>query len=194
MKAIIKLIIILSIISCKAQSPLFKADPTLPAGTYYKDLNNDLDKFVGTWKWEENNSSFTITLQKIEQYFDGVNYQDMLIGEYKYIDNGNLVVNTLPLLSDSSIEGSYHNISGCLILNKFMPLPCEDCSTDERRVKLFFDDQNMTYKQTSFWLRHRIINGIEQIDAKLIGYRVVDENNVLDGGGVPFGEYTLIKQ
>ena len=194
MKTILKLILILSIISCKAQSALYKADPTLPTGTYYKDLNNDLNKFVGTWKWEENNTSFTIKLQKIEQYYDGEYYRDMLIGEYKYVNNGNIVVNTLPLLNDSNIAGSYHNISGSRILNKFQPLRCEDCTTAERRVKLFFDDQNMTYKQTSLWLRHRVINGIEQIDARLIGYREIDENNLLDNGGVPFGEYTLIKQ
>ena len=38
------------------------ADPDLPTGTYYKDLNNDLDKFTGTWKSEENNNFFQIII------------------------------------------------------------------------------------------------------------------------------------
>jgi hypothetical protein len=171
------------------------ADPYLPAGTYYKDMDNDLDKFVGTWKWENGNNSWTITLEKIEYYFDGEYYLDLLIGEYQYIENGDLLINTLSLLNDPSIQGDYHNISGSLILNKFHPLPCEDCSTDERRVKLFFNTPQGSYNgDADLWLRHRIINGVEQLDARLYGQIIEVDSNTFGGGTVSNGEYTLIKQ
>ena len=198
MKPILVLITILLAFNCKAQSPLYKADPNLPPGTYYKDMNNDLDKFEGTWVWQDGNASFTMVLQLEEQYYDGDYYRDILKGEYQYInEDGVIVINTLPLLNDASIEALDHNISGSLILNKFQPLPCFECGVDERRVKVFFNDPQMTYKHTGFWLRHRVVNGVEFLEAKLIGYRETPQSSgeiSLDNGGVPFGEYVMIKQ
>ena len=52
MKHIILLIIIAVTIQCKAQSPVINitdmTSKTIP-GAYYKDVNNYLDNFVGTW-------------------------------------------------------------------------------------------------------------------------------------------------
>ncbi|MCX7551611.1 DUF6705 family protein [Xanthomarina sp. F2636L] len=194
MKHIFILFSIISCLSCKAQSPLFMADPELPAGTYYKDMNNDMDKFVGTWKWDNGNSSWTITLEKVEYFLIGGYYRDILIGEYQYIENGDLIINTLPLLNDSSVQGFEHYIAGSLILHKFHPLPCEDCTTDERRVQLFFNDPQKSYQSGRLWLRHRIISGVEQLDARLYGEIKSVDTGAFGDGTVPNGEYTLIKQ
>lgn len=195
MKQILILFLLISCLSCKAQSPLFMADPDLPVGTYYKDMNNDMDKFVGTWKWEDGNNSWTITLEKVEHILIGDYYRDILIGEYQYIENGNLVINTIPLLNDYSIQGDQHNIFGSLILHKFHPLPCDDCTLDERRVELFFNTPQGSYNgDAGLWLRHRIINGVEQLDARLYGEIMSIDTGDFGDGTVPNGEYTLITQ
>jgi PBP1b-binding outer membrane lipoprotein LpoB len=59
------LLIILFISSCKAQNaPLYRIDRDNPEGTHFKDLDNDLSDFVGTWKWQSNDSIVTIEFQK----------------------------------------------------------------------------------------------------------------------------------
>ncbi|RKE92239.1 DUF6705 family protein [Ichthyenterobacterium magnum] len=59
--------------------------------TYFKDVNNVLNKFLGTWKYEDtsNNLVFEITFSKLinqEQIFD--NYADELSAQFKLIING----------------------------------------------------------------------------------------------------------
>lgn len=81
--------------------------------TYYHDSDNEFDKFVGTWKWEQGLSSVTITLQKKPTVLDQDtnNYFDLLVGEYQFIDDtGTVVINTLPNLLNNSILPFYRNI------------------------------------------------------------------------------------
>ncbi|EPR70673.1 hypothetical protein ADIWIN_3320 [Winogradskyella psychrotolerans RS-3] len=60
-------------------------------GVYFKDVNNVLDKFVGTWKYENTltNTVFEITFSKVinqERIFD--NYADELSAQFKLSING----------------------------------------------------------------------------------------------------------
>ena len=107
MKKINFIVLMLFVISCKAQIPIKSIyDDTDINGAYYKDTNNDFDKFVGTWKYTNGITSLTITLQKKAQYHkfhsNGDNYYlDVMVGEYKYIENGVEKINTLPFLSQN---------------------------------------------------------------------------------------------
>ncbi len=85
---------------------------------YYKDINNVLNGYVGSWKYETGNDLLLITFTKLVHHYDANfnNYTDYLIGEYKYIENGIEVVNTLNSLSDPAINYLNHNIGGNLIL------------------------------------------------------------------------------
>ncbi|MDH6250466.1 hypothetical protein M2347_000193 [Chryseobacterium sp. H1D6B] len=56
-------------------------------------LNNNLDKFVGTWKWEENGKSLEIILKK-ENVKIPVNmnlHGDVLYGYHEYKINGSII-------------------------------------------------------------------------------------------------------
>jgi hypothetical protein len=62
-------------------------------GYYITDAR--LDKFVGTWQWQENGKTFTLLLEKIEEYhtkpifkFDMI--VDMIQGKYHYSENGHI--------------------------------------------------------------------------------------------------------
>jgi hypothetical protein len=102
MKKIIILVVLLN--SFIAQSQIFvlgsgniPMDP--PAGSYIKDLNNELDIYVGTWVWQQGNEIVTFKIQKaIHELFENTGvYYDYLVGDYKYTtDNGSsYVVNTI---------------------------------------------------------------------------------------------------
>ncbi len=102
-KQIILIITIIATISCKSQTvtldmATYGTNDFNNSGEYLKDFDNNLDKFIGAWKWEEGNSSFIIEFEKREMvsyqpYFNY--YADIIIGKYKYVENGIEIVNNL---------------------------------------------------------------------------------------------------
>jgi hypothetical protein len=141
--------IILITLSCKAQSPVVDLEarglPEDYSNYYFKDLNNELDKYVGTWKYENGNTSLTIQLIKKEQVFNGRYYYDDLLGEYKYIENGAEVVNYLPRLFDTNVNDGQHTIDGNKLVYKNYPPECTECEIEDKRVVLKFSDRDRTY-------------------------------------------------
>jgi len=179
---------------CKAQTPVLSInthDYGYTNGAYYKDINNDLNKFIGTWKYTNGTTTLTITLQKkvmLQNTLDSLNfYEDILVGEYKYVENGVEKINTLSQLSQS--WGAYkYNITGNILKN------------NNNRV------------DTSFWDPNRDIEGMEprmvfeRADAgtiqklKVKFYTVsgrYSEEGIIPpytSYTIPFGEYLLVKQ
>lgn len=114
MKYIITLIAIFSIVSCKSQTiyNLSTASDIKGENYYVKDIDNHYDAVVGTWKWEQGNSSFTITFQEFEKYnfpdFSTI-YYDEIFGKYTYIKD-RIIIAEVPLISgfpDFAINLSY---------------------------------------------------------------------------------------
>lgn len=199
-KIILSLIALAYFTSCKAQiSPLFGDNSIYEpnSGFYYKDVDNDFDKFVGEWKWEENNSSFTIILEKQEQIDDGDGYTyDILYGEYQYINNGTELMNTLMDMNDTSIEPLIHKVRSPLILaNHYIP-KCNDCEEGERRVRIVIVHPDYDHIRGKLVMRYKIENGVEKIYAKFLSnrasYRLSEEEPSTIG--IPFTDYVFIKQ
>lgn len=100
-KTILFLLTIFSLFACKAQQTIY-AKGTQPEAMdadniYIKDTNNDHDLIVGTWKWQDGNNSFEITLQEFEMYNypdNSTRYYDAIFGKYKYIENGVVIAET----------------------------------------------------------------------------------------------------
>jgi len=106
MKNIITIVLlIISFYSCKAQSPIvsftdyydnyqYRVD-----GVYVKDTEGFFTPYIGTWKWESGNDSFTIIIRKVAmEYFDNSSkkrYKDMLYGDIRYVINGIELINPL---------------------------------------------------------------------------------------------------
>lgn len=151
----ITVLILVSFFSCKAQQnivPIYnetgEIDNTYDSD-YYKDVDNDLNPYVGIWKWEEGNSSLEIIFNKIT-HFDEENgdASDLLVGEYKYIENGTVLVNSYdPLMQN--IPGEVPNIISSnnsiifyrlRIENKGFP-PCPECSPDTRFLFLGIEEK-----------------------------------------------------
>ena len=96
----IVLILVFIFIGCKAQQQILpletKGWPV--SGTYYKDLNNELGPYVGTWEGVYDNKTFIITFFKIVDHdnFDNY-YKDRIIGKYKMLSNNNELYSTYNL-------------------------------------------------------------------------------------------------
>jgi hypothetical protein len=198
MKNITLLIVLVITLSCGAQNPViplsdYQSD--LIDNCYHKDIDNDLDPYVGTWVFQNSYSSFTITFQKIVKYFNGEYYEDMLVGEYKYVSGGVELVNTL---TNTPSDLFYHNISATRLLYRGQKPSCSSCSLGERRFTMAFDDPNPSLKFLTSTIVVRYINdgaGIESMEVKL--YKegpIVMPVGAPTEPTVPYGDYLMIKQ
>ncbi|AXT18958.1 hypothetical protein D7030_15020 [Flavobacteriaceae bacterium AU392] len=194
MKNLILLLITLASLSCKAQSPVYGISERvkLSPNSYNKDIDNDLNKFEGTWVYQNGTTSFTIVFQKLVQYFNGDWYEDKLIGSYKYIENGTELVNYLPSFSTSkfTIDGNTVKVKESL------PIICNDCSLNERRIELYFQDTERSYLSSKIIIRYVNDNGVDKIQAHLYGFGpyIPPSDDAPDSIRVPYGDYVLIKQ
>lgn len=132
MKNIVYILVLVSnFLSCKAQTALslnnvipveqeviYKNNEVeVPEGTYYKDVNNLFDKYIGTWIGSYNNKDYEFI---VTEYLYNSSIRDLrrdkLIIRYKITDasTGNVIIDTTPLLDDSPmmITGSYLDENG----------------------------------------------------------------------------------
>jgi len=208
MKTLIYIILLFlfSIISCKAQSPiisLYDGNEYLETeNAYYKDSDSDFDRFIGTWKYTNGQEELTIVLNKklqVEFSFGGKTfYEDMLFGEFKYIDaNGNQLVNTLTNIDSNPADISEHLIFGNKINpSQFLP-SCENCDPNERSVFLSFRDPLRVYIKCELVLRtipNTQNSNVNDLKAVITGsYSVIPEGSPTDSR-IPYGKYVMIKQ
>jgi len=163
MRNLLFTLILLSAVSCKAQSPVFDVTMDMgienPNGAYYKDLHNVLNPFEGTYVYTNGNTSFKIVLQKKEMSTVPNNryYYDYLIGEYQYIENGIEKVNTLDRLNINFTDQRNHYIGGNLIITRG-DVGCFDCELNEKA------------------LRGGLIDGASEHTADLIIRRIIVNN------------------
>jgi len=196
---------ILLFTNCKAQTPVksLSTDSKDIWGAYYKDTYNDLDRYVGTWKYTNGLTSLTITLQKktMQHYEDDYDsyYEDVLIGEYKYIENGVEKVNTLPLLVGNSTNTYKHNISGNILVGPQSQY-CLGCGAMDRKVVVGFMDPNrdiMGFEPEMIFQRA----DAGSVQKLKLNFRTTSGQITIEGQTpaftsytVPFGEYLLVKQ
>jgi hypothetical protein len=128
------ILFLIFVLHCGAQSPVITIenfDGNAIKGAYYKDSNNLLDPFVGTYIYTSGSNSLKLVLLKKAMSYDGYRYEDLLIGEYQYIENGVEKINTISNLNTSftghhSIEGNDILLSGDYL--------CQGCFVNEKRI------------------------------------------------------------
>ena len=116
-------LLILPTLSCKAQIIPIENEINnrnneieVPDGTYYKDVNNLFDKYLGTWIGTSNGKIYEFIVEKITYQSDirPLNRDELLI-RYKITNNTlNQVLVDTTTLPDSSplvIEGNYLDIN-----------------------------------------------------------------------------------
>ena len=193
------LVLMLTFISCKAQNPILDiSDIGLDHidGAYYKDTHDLLNPFVGTYIYTNGSTSFKIVLQKkTMSSMNGVYYEDLIIGEYQYIENGVEILNTLNNFNVNYTNGTDYNIDGNFIITG-KSLGCDECADDEKRLRIGLSDRPV---QRTAELDIRRINQIGQQSIKVelwwTGRRTRNENDPpRPAPRIPAGTYVMIKQ
>ena len=199
MKSIITIILISTILSCKAQSiivPIVSGEDFQKNPDYYlKDVNNEFDKFIGEWKYQNEETEITFKLKKEEHYqaSSDYNYVDLIVGEYQYIENGVEKINTLSDFVNANIKGYDHNISGG-VFTHISPSYCI-INSDNQEIKIWLMIANPYNDdiEGEVILRYVNDNGIEKLQACIRDESTLanDENSRID---IPDGYYEFIKQ
>ncbi|WP_317046291.1 DUF6705 family protein [Flavobacterium sediminis] len=179
---------------------LLNNDGFSTANAYYKDVNNLLDSFEGTYIYSDitTNTSFKVVLVKKTLQFNGRYYEDIIIGEYQYIENGVEKANTLNELTLNYSNPNRHNIVGNVLINdnNYRRAKCDDCIPNEIRLMLGIKD-DLSHRYAFLILRRTTdLAGQEIIKIKIanISRSFSDNPNLSLDFVLPFTELTLIKQ
>ena len=154
MKQIIIVVIICFTTACKGQTPVYTLgadNPNIiPSNCYFKDNNNILNKFVGTWVLTKNGNVFTIILNKAVMAPISDYYSDEIQGKYKYIVNGNTLVNTENFTGNNS-----------KLKTTFMNFGTE-------KIALFFYDPERPKIGAKVYLTYTNVGGVEKLHWELV--------------------------
>lgn len=200
MRAIIIIIVLTLVVSTTYSQQIIplRGQTNFTKNAYYKDTFNDFDNFTGTWKYTSGTTELIIILQKQASCYDEISqsHEDVVYGEYKYIENGVEKINTLPNLATVPDDRYLHNIVG----NNIMPL-CNTCPVDQRQLILMFSDPTRAHINGLYGriALKRVDSGGQQ---KLV-IRLTSTGNIalvdgnppeFDSFNVPWGTYVLVKQ
>lgn len=199
MKKIFIIIISFISISNNAQTikSIFDDNVLFVENVYYKDLYNDMNKFVGTWVYENGTTKITLILQKRLQVPIGNPYNcfvDEIIGGYKYEINGVTIINTIPDIDNNKLH--YQNtISGSLIIKNSDNPSCQNCPPNDKRLKLRCFDPLAPYINTKIVLRYFAEFGQENFEVKIYEEEsILPENATVFESRLPLGNYIFEKQ
>ncbi len=174
---------------------------------YYKDIDNVLNQYVGTWLFTNGNNSFKIILQKKEHVYMSAGvikfYTDFIVGEFQYIENGVEKINTLSNLATNYSYIFDYNIVGHALIPNNLFLSCNNCATNEKRLMADLTEpntRNVSGLEAKIIFRKVIENGVEKLITNF--YQESPSRGILNDGSpttidentVPYGEYILIKQ
>ena len=138
MKKILTLIFIISYLNTFSQNINIEniSSPRV-SGAYYKDINNLLDPYVGTWVYSSPTDTLKIKLRKvIRAPFINNSFEDLIVGEYQYIKNGIEKINTLNSFNTNYPMQIAHYVNGNRILENHNIPKCNYCNPNEKRLRL----------------------------------------------------------
>ena len=194
------LVLLLLSINCKAQSPIIDIiddDGSEVIGAYYKDVNNLLNPFEGTYVYTSGSTTLKIVLVKKVLQYNSQYYEDLIIGEYQYIKDGVQIANTLSEITTTYLNQRNHKIEGNLIVDKnYRVWKCTSCSLTENRLSTQIEDV-VSERFAELVLRRTTEGGQEVMKIKITNIsRVIeiDDQPTAPDFALPTGEFTLIKQ
>lgn len=165
--------------------------------TYYKDINNLLNPFEGTYIYSNGNTIFKVVLTKKVQQYNGRFYEDLIIGEYQYTNNGVEIANTLTEINTIYNNQRKHSIDGNALVNSnHRQWQCSDCSAGEKRLRTSIRDV-VSSRYADLIMRRTTEGGQEVMKIKITNIsRVIhiEGQPTPPNFALPTGEFTLIKQ
>ena len=162
-KKIIVLLAAISFFNCKAQTiNLEDRVGKKQSGVYYKDVYNVLNPFEGTYLYTNGNTSFEIRLQKkVYANYNNYCHEDILIGSYKYVENGTTKVDVLNSINTIHPDGWDYYIHANFILTG-NTRGCTDCSPNEKWLSGSIEDP-VSGSVDHLFIRKTTVGGTEAI-------------------------------
>jgi hypothetical protein len=199
MKNLLKAAFALLFINCNAQ--IIDLDHQgayrhYPQGAYFKDINDYLEPFTGTFLYTNGNASLKIVLD-VKVKDNGRYAEDLIYGGYEYKVNNTVISNTLPETLPINTYASNYYIYGNSTLLNDSPPPCTSCVPNEKRLYLSIKDTQCSFYRKLI-IKREVVNGQVQIKVTIIPLGTVaykyNEPEPVISFALPAGEYTLIKQ
>lgn len=204
-------------ITCKAQSPIYNIMDVREGikGAYYKDLNNELDGYDGSYTYYSSHYDYKIgsyvseeliiVLKKKVLAYDGYYYEDLIVGEYEFKRNGSSLNNTLANIDiNYTNEEINHAIKGNFILTG-TELGCPDCLPTEKRLRLTIVDK-VRFIIKGLDIRKTTVNGVSALKVSIFPkeHYYEEEDDVypmsvvtsvsVGSSMLGIGDYTMIKR
>lgn len=164
-------------------------------GAYYKDTQNKLDAYVGTYVYTNGTTSLKFVFKKVLYKNQTYYTEDVLVGEYQYIVNGVEIANTLNRfnLNYTAEEMFKHSVNGNDIYDG--QTYCNDCAPNEEHLYIGLVDNNAK-ASALFDVKKTTQNGKEAIRV-IIGWSLREQKDTdppLPNPSLPGGVYILEKQ
>lgn len=197
MKAIIKLLFCILLMQNTYTQTIYvlpERHHIFETNYYVQDTNGLLDQYVGTWAYTSGNTSFTITLKK-KIHFNTTNeneYEDIIYGAYRYVENGVEKFNSLPQLDDPTITNYYvYRIHG-----NYFPSPTildDEPGNPGLVLSLIMGEVEVA---SGLYMFKTTVGGVEalRIYKGIEACRITIKGNPEPQETVPSGYYTLLKQ
>lgn len=161
-------------------------DGSIIANTYYKDTQNKLNQFEGTWVYDDGINYIKLILVKKYQFPEANYFEDILVGEIQYKNDGNEIINTLNKINANYSDYDDYSISG----NHFWynHTPFDEYTSDNFRLKTRIMENHCLSRID---IRTLTLNGQQAIQ---IFKRKPMEIEQACNPAIPGGFYYLIKQ
>lgn len=187
---------------CHAQTPIYSSkgwSGNIPVNSYIKDMDNDMNSFVGEYEYNNNGTIFSLKLIKktmvpmepIGGYL--FHYEDLIIGEIEYtVQNVNTLVNTMGNINTNFVDPYNHAIVGSMIIDNNDYGYCPDCSPNEIRINASMFDGVVYF---DLMLRMTTVSGQPALRIHLGTNHVVAKKSgePAEIPIIPDGEYVLLK-
>jgi hypothetical protein len=173
--------------------PLRSYSGQMDSNIYIKDTFNDLNLFEGEYLYSNNDTTFTIKLRKIEQYYNGKYFSDLIIGDLTYIIGSATIIDSNNQFNTNFNNQFTHKIFGeSLYENNFKPI-CSDCLPNAKRLRLQINDGT---KSSVLYLRKVTINGNQALKVLKItsGPKSVPFGTTPIKSNIRDGKFIFIKQ
>jgi Family of unknown function (DUF5977) len=163
-------------------------------GAYYKDTQNKLNTYVGSYVYTNGSTSLKFVFKKVLDKNTTLYTQDVIAGEYQYIVNGIEKINTLNRFNLYTADEVYkHSVHSNFIVDA--QTYCNDCSPNEEHLYgSLFDD--VAEAGATFDVKKTTQNGKEAIRV-LIGWSMRERKESdppLPNPSLPGGYYVLVKE
>lgn len=208
MKKIFLLISLLNLINLYSQNPIYNIEEKhyeKEENAYYKDIDNFYNQFEGTWAYADATKTIRFKFKKKMIYRQSITnyYEDNLVGEIQYIENGIEKINSLndvDLILPSVFDYSIYSIGKTTRI--FNANTCIGCPTVYGMHMHYEEPQNDDICLSANLFMNRFVeNGVEKIKIKYylaeLACGVQDDwetPSTTENFIIPYGEYILVKE